>query len=130
MPKHPVVTAAAPQAIGPYSQAIVAQGGRFVYCSGQIPLDPQTGQLVGEGDVVLETRQVMGNLDAILRAAGATLAAVVKTTIYLTDLKNFGPVNEVYAAHFSTTPPARATIQVAALPKGAQVEIEAIALID
>lgn len=130
MPKQPVATPRAPQAIGPYSQAIVATGGRLVYCSGQIPLDPQSGQMVGEGDVVLETQQVMRNLAGVLQAAGASLDDVVKTTIFLTDLGNFGLVNQAYAAHFSSAPPARSTVQVAALPRGAQVEIEAVAVVD
>jgi len=123
-----VSTETAPRAIGPYSQAVIAQGARCIYCSGQIPLDPQTGQLVGEGDVSKETHRVMQNLAAVLQAAGASLAAVVKTTIYLTDLKDFARVNEAYATYFTGTPPARATVQVAALPKGAQVEIDAVAV--
>jgi 2-iminobutanoate/2-iminopropanoate deaminase len=102
----------------------------MVFCSGQIPLDPQTGQLVGSGDVRQETHQVMRNLDAVLRAAGASLGAVVKTTIYLVNIADFAAVNEVYATYFQTRPPARATVQVAALPRGAQVEIDAIAAAD
>jgi len=123
-----VSTSSAPRAIGPYSQAVVAQGARHIYCSGQIPLDPQTGELVGNGDVAKETQRVMQNLAAVLAAAGVSLDAVVKTTIYLTDLAKFAAVNEVYATYFAGTPPARATVQVAALPKGAQVEIDAVAV--
>ena len=133
MSREPISTSGAPQAIGPYSQAIAARnvpGARTVYCSGQIPIDPQSGELVGAGDVKAETHRVMQNLDAVLRAAGASFATVVKTTIFLTDLRSFAVVNEVYASYFSGPPPARATVQVAALPKGAQVEIEAIAIAD
>ena len=118
----------APKAIGPYSQAIATPAGRMVFCSGQIPLDPLTGALAGAGDVRLETHQVMKNLDAVLRAAGMSFGNVVKTTIYLADMANFAVVNEVYASYLTGTPPARATVQVAALPRGAQVEIDAIAV--
>jgi 2-iminobutanoate/2-iminopropanoate deaminase len=122
-----VETSNAPRAIGPYSQAVVAPAGRLLFCSGQIPLDPKTGSLVGGGDVRQETHQVMRNLEAVLRAAGVSLAAVLKTTIYLVDMAAFAAVNEVYASYFTTCPPARATVQVAGLPRGAQVEIDAIA---
>ncbi len=123
-----VATEAAPKAIGPYSQAVVAPAGRLVFCSGQIPIDPQTGELTGAGDVRLETHRVMKNLEAVLRAAGASFADVAKTTIYLVDLGNFSVVNQVYSTYFVGAPPARATVQVAALPRGAQVEIDAIAI--
>jgi 2-iminobutanoate/2-iminopropanoate deaminase len=129
MPLEIVSTDAAPKAIGPYSQAVVAPAGRLVFCSGQIPLDPQTGELVGAGDIRQETHQVMKNLQAVLKAAGASFADMVKSTIYLVDLKHFSAVNEVYGSYFSGSPPARATIQVAALPRGAQVEIDAIATV-
>jgi 2-iminobutanoate/2-iminopropanoate deaminase len=129
MPLEIVATDAAPKAIGPYSQAVIAPAGRLVFCSGQIPIDPQTGQLDGAGDIRLEAHCVMKNLDAVLRAAGASFADVVKTTIYLVDLGNFSSVNEVYATYFSGSTPARATVQVAALPRGAQVEIDAIATV-
>lgn len=125
-----IETANAPKAIGPYSQAVATRAGRWVFCSGQIPLDPKTGQLAGGGDVRLETQQVMRNLDEVLRAAGASLASVVKTTIYLADMADFATVNEVYGTYFPTRPPARATVQVAALPRGARVEIDAIATTD
>jgi len=117
-----------PRAIGPYSQAVIVQGARSIYCSGQIPLDPETGELVGNGDVEKETHRVMQNLAGVLKAAGVSLDAVVKTTIYLTDLASFAAVNAVYATYFASTPPARATVQVAALPRGAQVEIDAVAV--
>jgi 2-iminobutanoate/2-iminopropanoate deaminase len=107
---------------------VVVQGARCIYCSGQIPLDPESGELVGDGDVGRETHRVMQNLAAVLKAAGASLDAVVKTTIYLTDLRNFAAVNQAYATYFTNPPPARATVQVAALPKGAQVEIDAVAV--
>jgi len=125
-----VSTAAAPAVVGPYSQAVIAQGARTVYCSGQIPLDPQTGTLLGEGDVVKQTHRVMQNLEAVLKAAGASFDQVVKTTIYLTDMQNFAAVNQAYATYFTNMPPARATVAVAALPKGAQVEIDAVAVAD
>ncbi len=125
-----IETENAPKAIGPYSQAVAATAGRWVFCSGQIPLDPKSGQLAGGGDVRLETHQVMANLDAVLRAAGASLASVVKTTIYLADMADFAAVNEVYGTYFPIRPPARATVQVAALPRGARVEIDAIATTD
>ncbi|MGA7740726.1 MAG: RidA family protein [Polyangia bacterium] len=123
-----VATSSAPRAIGPYSQAVIASAGRTIYCSGQIPLDPETGELVGGGDVGQETHRAMQNLAAVLEAAGVSMDAVVKTTIYLVDLANFAAVNEAYAAYFASTPPARATVQVAALPRGAQVEIDAVAV--
>ena len=124
---QPISTDAAPAAIGPYSQAIFIEG--WVFCSGQIPIDPATGALV-EGDIQTETERVMANLDAVLKAAGATFGDVVRTTIYLTDLAHFADVNRIYGSYFQNGPaPARATVQVAALPKGARVEIDAIARI-
>jgi len=119
-----VETADAPQAIGPYSQGIKANG--FLFTSGQISLDPQTGQMTAT-DVVAQTHQVMSNLGAVLAAEGLTFANVVKTTLFLTDLGDFQPVNEAYATYFESDPPARSTVQVAALPKGARIEIEAVA---
>ena len=123
-----ISTENAPKAIGPYSQAIAASGS-LVFCSGQIPLDPATGEMVGVGDVRAQTRRVMENLKAVLEAAGASLAKVVKTTIYLADLQDFAAVNEIYAGYFGEAPPARATVEVAGLPRGAMVEIDAIAVI-
>lgn len=114
----------APKAIGPYSQAI--RVGELLFCSGQIPLDPVTGELV-RGDIEIETRQVLKNLRAVLAAGGAEWSDVVKTTIYLTNLDDFAVVNRVYGEHFGAAPPARATVQVAALPRGASVEVDAIA---
>ena len=128
MPLEIVATDDAPRAIGPYSQAVVAPAGRWVFCSGQIAIDPQTGDFVGSTDIRQETHRVMKNLDAILRAAGTSFAIVVKCTIYLVDLGNFAAVNEVYGSYFPGNPPARATIQVVALPRGAQVEIDATAM--
>jgi 2-iminobutanoate/2-iminopropanoate deaminase len=124
MSKSVVSTEGAPRAIGPYSQAIRA--GDFLYTSGQIPLDPVTGELL-RGTIEEETRLVMANLAAVLEAAGASFSRVVKTTIFLTDLAHFAAVNGVYGAYFPNEPPARSTVQVAALPRGARVEIEAVA---
>lgn len=115
----------APKAIGPYSQAVDL--GDLVFCSGQIPLDPATGQFVGAGDVVAQTERVLQNLKGVLQAAGLTLGHVVRTTVYMVDLAEFAAMNEVYARHFSADPPARSTVQVSALPRGARVEIDAIA---
>jgi 2-iminobutanoate/2-iminopropanoate deaminase len=124
MPNEPVSTDKAPKAIGPYSQAIVA--GDLVFTSGQIPLDPQTQQFV-QGDVRAQAERVMENLSAVLAAAGASFASVVKATIFLTDLNDFAAVNDVYGKRFPSAPPARSTVQVAALPKGARVEIDLVA---
>jgi 2-iminobutanoate/2-iminopropanoate deaminase len=125
-----IATPSAPAAIGPYSQAIsVPLSGRIIFCSGQIALSPETGQLIGPGDVRQQAEQVLHNLAAVLSAAGAGLSQVVKTTIYLQDLADFGAVNEIYAGFFPTDPPARATVQAAALPRGALVEIDAIAVV-
>lgn len=119
-----ITTSSAPAAIGPYSQAVRVSN--FVFLSGQIPLDPSTGKMV-DGGIADQTTRVMANLGAVLTAAGLTFANVVKTTIYLTDLADFQIVNDVYAKSFIGTPPARATVQVSALPRGASVEIDAIA---
>jgi 2-iminobutanoate/2-iminopropanoate deaminase len=123
--KDAIATKDAPGAIGPYSQAVRAGG--LVFLSGQIPLDPATGKLV-EGDVAAQTRRVMENLRAVLGAANRSFADVVRTTIYLADLGHFATVNEVYGSYFEAPFPARATVQVAALPRGALVEIDAIAV--
>jgi 2-iminobutanoate/2-iminopropanoate deaminase len=126
---HVISTGDAPKAIGPYSQAIqvgASGSGGLLFLSGQIPLDPRTGELV-KGTVEEETRRVMENLGAVLLAGGAGFQHVVKTTIYRTDLADFAKVNEVYGSYFPVSPPARATVQVAALPRGARVEIEAVA---
>lgn len=123
--KKVIATQEAPSAVGPYSQAVAVGG--TLYCAGQIPLDPTTGELIA-GDVAAQTERVLKNLEAVLKANGMTLANVVKTTVFLTDLATFGSMNEVYGRHFQAPFPARSTIQVSALPKGAQVEIEAIAV--
>jgi 2-iminobutanoate/2-iminopropanoate deaminase len=122
--KQVISTPNAPAAIGPYSQAVRA--GNLVFVSGQIPLDPATEQLVG-GDIGVQTEQVLENLAAILEAAGSSLAQVVKATVYLRDLGEFGRMNEVYAKFFRENPPARATVQVARLPREAAVEIDVVA---
>jgi 2-iminobutanoate/2-iminopropanoate deaminase len=130
MQRNIVRTASAPAAIGPYSQAVVVPIGdrKMIFCSGQIPLDPATGSLV-EGDMAVQTRRVLDNLTAVLAAAGASLADVVKTTIFLASMDDFASVNAVYGERFVHDPPARATVEAAKLPKGARVEIEAIAII-
>jgi 2-iminobutanoate/2-iminopropanoate deaminase len=126
MANERIETDAAPAAIGPYSQAVVV--GEWVYCSGQLALDPRTGELMGAGDIAAEARQVLRNLEAVLHASGARRGDVVKATVYLTDMAEFSIVNEVYAEFFDgLVPPARATVQVAALPKGAKVEIDFVA---
>ncbi|MCC7385489.1 MAG: RidA family protein [Deltaproteobacteria bacterium] len=125
--RRAIETADAPRAIGPYSQAICAPPGELVFCAGQIALDPRSGQLVS-GGIEAETRRVLQNLEAVLAAAGCTMADVVRTTIYLMDLGDFAAVNALYGERFPKTPPARSTVQVAGLPKGARVEIDAIAL--
>ena len=124
--KQIIATDRAPQAIGPYSQAIVA--GNLVFASGQIPLDPQTGEFVA-GGVREQTEQVLKNLGEVLKAAGSGLEGVVKTTVYLAEMGDFAAMNEVYGRHFPSAPPARATVQAARLPRDARVEIDAIALI-
>lgn len=123
--KEAIQTSNAPQAIGPYSQAIKTDCSKLVFCSGQIPLDPQTKKIVGE-TAAEQCRQVMDNLNEVIKAAGGTFENVVKTTIFLTDLKDFAQVNEVYGAYFKSDPPARATIQAAGLPMAVKVEIDAI----
>ena len=130
MPHTQIQSPAAPAAIGPYSQAIsVPAGYRMLFCSGQIPLDPTSGTLVG-GDIAAQTRRVLDNLAAVLQEGGATFSDVVKTTIFLADLSDFAVVNEVYAERFTGGPaPARSTVQAARLPRDARVEIEAVAMI-
>ena len=124
MTRHAISTAKAPAAVGPYSQAIVA--GDLIFCAGQGAIDPAT-QDIRHGTDEEETERTLRNLEAVLDAAGATLADVVKTTVFLVDLGDFSAMNEVYARHFPDPPPARTTVEVAALPKGFKVEIEAIA---
>ncbi|MFQ5654527.1 MAG: RidA family protein [Planctomycetota bacterium] len=125
MDKQAIATTGAPKAIGPYSQAIIA--GDQVWCSGQIAIDPRTGEVV-EGGMEAETRQILRNLKAVLEAAGSALDRVVKTTVYMTDLREFARMNEIYGEYFPGVPPARATVEVGALPKGVSLEIEAVAL--
>ena len=124
--KEIIATDRAPKAIGPYSQATRHNG--LVYSSGQIPLDPATGQLI-EGGIVEQTARVLENLTGVLEAAGAGLDSVLKTTVFLKDMGEFAAMNEVYAKYFGTNPPARATVEVARLPRDARVEIEAIAFV-
>jgi 2-iminobutanoate/2-iminopropanoate deaminase len=125
MSRTVVSTPNAPQAIGPYSQAISTDN--LIFCSGQIPIDPATGEVVS-GDVGVVTRQVLNNLKALLEAAGSSLDHVVKTTVFLADMNDFAAMNAVYSEFFPSDPPARSAVQAAALPKGVRVEIEAIAL--
>jgi len=126
MKRDAVRTAGAPAAIGPYSQGIRAGG--LLFCSGQIPLDPSTGKMA-EGGIEVQTERVLKNLEAVLEAGGGSLASVVKTTVYLADLGDFPAMNAVYGKFFPNDPPARATVEVAKLPAGARVEIDAIASI-
>ena len=128
MSRKIVETNEAPAAIGPYSQGVLASGSEMLFISGQISLDPETGEVVGEGDVAIQTQRIMKSLGAILAEAGLGFPNVVKTTIYLADLGDFAVVNEIYAERFDAEPPARPTVQVAGLPKGVLVEIEAIAM--
>jgi 2-iminobutanoate/2-iminopropanoate deaminase len=124
--RRAVSSSSAPKAIGPYSQAI--QAGSLLFLSGQIPLDPETGQMV-EGDIAAQTHRVFKNLQAVLEAAGATFDHVVRTTVYVADMNDFAAINEVYGTYFSSPAPARATVQAARLPKDARVEIDMIASI-
>src|SRR3954467_9400069 len=123
--KKIVSTTEAPAAVGPYSQAV--RVGPMLFTAGQIPLDPQSGQLVSQ-DVAEQTRRVLDNLTAVLKAEGMNFSNIVKTTVFMTNLGDFQTMNEIYASYFKDQPPARSTVQVAALPKGAQVEIEVIAV--
>jgi 2-iminobutanoate/2-iminopropanoate deaminase len=122
-----ISTSEAPAAIGPYSQAV--RSGNFLFCSGQIPLDPKTGKIVA-GDIAAQTRRVLDNIAAVLKTEGLTFDNVVKTTVFLTNLGDFQTVNEIYDSYFKGEPPARSTVQVSALPKGANIELEAIAAVD
>lgn len=123
--KQEIKTDRAPQAIGPYSQAILTE--EFIFASGQIHLDPKTGEMIS-GSIKEQTKQVLENIKAVLEAAGSSLDEVVKTTVFLQDMNDFSPMNEVYASYFRPPYPARSTIQVARLPRDARIEIEAIAL--
>jgi len=127
--RETIKTPNAPAAIGPYSQAIKTTAGKMIFTAGQIPLDPATGRLI-EGDISTQTRRALENVKAILDAAGAKLENVVKTTVFMADLGEFAAMNEVYGEYFPVNPPARSTIEVKALPRGAKVEIETIAIVE
>jgi 2-iminobutanoate/2-iminopropanoate deaminase len=131
MPTRILQSDAAPKAIGPYSQAVLVErpGAKTLYCSGQIPLDPASGELV-QGDITAQTERVLSNVAALLQAAGMTFANVVKTTVFLADLADFAKMNEVYGRRFQAPFPARSTVQVAGLPRGAGLEIEIVAMAD
>jgi 2-iminobutanoate/2-iminopropanoate deaminase len=123
--RQPVSTDAAPKAIGPYSQAVRA--GQFLFVSGQVPIDPSTGELV-TGDIAAQTERVLRNIEEILKAATLSLDHVVRTTVYLADMNDFGRMNEIYGRFFTSPGPARATVQVSRIPKDARIEIDAIAV--
>lgn len=130
MSKKVIRTSKAPAPVGPYNQAI-ATSGQMLFIAGQVPLDPKSGQIVGEGDIKAQTQQVMANIEAILSEAGANWDNIVKTSVFLTDLANFVPMNQVYAEYFAEdTAPARACVEVSRLPKDVLVEIECIAAIE
>lgn len=126
--KEIIRTDKAPAAIGPYSQAIRIEAGHIIFCSGQIPLNPKTGEIVGKtaGE---QCKQVMDNIAALLKDAGADMSHIVKTTIFMTDIRDFGMVNEMYSTYFDMNPPARSTVEVSRLPKDVKIEIEAIAIV-
>ena len=126
--KEIIKTDKAPQAIGPYSQGVIISGGKLVYLSGQIPLDPKTGEIVGKS-ASEQCQRVMDNITQLLAAAGATFSNVVKTTIFLADMKDFAAVNEMYATYFESSMPARSTVEVSRLPKDVRIEIEVIAAV-
>ncbi|MGJ3246431.1 MAG: RidA family protein [Elainellaceae cyanobacterium] len=129
MPRHIIHTEHAPAPVGPYNQAVSATG-QMIFLAGQIPLDPNSGAIVGEGDVAAQTEQVMTNVGAVLKAAGATFQDVVKTTVFLADMNDFAVVNQIYSQYFDeANAPARACVEVARLPKDVRVEIECIAVI-
>ncbi|HTK81968.1 MAG TPA: RidA family protein [Bacteroidota bacterium] len=123
-----VLTKDAPAPIGPYNQGIIA-GGKMLFTAGQIAIDPKSGQVI-QGDIKQQTRQVLKNVEAILRQGGASLASVVKTTVYIKDMNEFAGMNEVYGEFFSSNPPARSTVEVARLPRDVKVEIDAIAIVE
>ena len=125
--KKIISTTEAPAAVGPYSQAV--RVGPTIYCAGQIPLDPKSGQIVS-GGIDVQTRRVMDNIGGLLKAEGLSFDNIVKTTIFLADIGDFQTVNEIYGSYFKQAPPARSTVQVGALPKGARVEIEVIAVVE
>lgn len=128
MPKSIIQTENAPRAVGPYSQAVKLEGESLIFASGQIALEPKTGDRV-HGGIVQETRQVLENLKAVLEAGGSSLEKIVKTTVFLHSMDDFGVMNEIYSQYFKTDPPARSTIEVSRLPKGMKIEIEAVAYV-
>lgn len=123
-----IQTDGAPAAIGPYSQGVLVEGGRTLYIAGQVPLDPQTGNLVGEGDIRAQTERVLDNIEAILQEAGMEFHDLVKVGIFLADFDHFAEVNEIYGSRFSAAPPARTTVEIARFPRGFLIEIDAIAM--
>jgi len=127
--RETIKTSNAPAAIGPYSQAIKTTAGKMIFTAGQVALDPASGRLV-EGDIAAQTRRVLENIKAVLTAAGVKFENVVKTTVFMSDLSEFAAMNEVYGEYFPANPPARSTVEVKALPRGAKVEIEAIAVVE
>ncbi len=126
MTRETVSTDKAPAAIGPYSQAVITSGTKLVYTAGQIPIDPETGQITGD-DIQAQTRRVLENLKAVLEAAGSSLNSVIKTTVFLKDMNEFAAMNRVYAEYFPESPPARSAVQAARLPKEVSIEIECVA---
>jgi 2-iminobutanoate/2-iminopropanoate deaminase len=122
-----VKTAGAPAPLGPYSQGVLVEGGRTLYIAGQLPIDPQTGSLVGDGDIRIQTERVLDNIGAILQEAGMGLNDLVKIGIFLANFEDFGDVNEIYGRRFTDSPPARTTVQTANFPMGFLIEIDAIA---
>jgi len=127
MKREIIATDKAPAAIGPYSQGVKV--GNFIFVSGQIPIDPKTGKIVGN-DIMVQTKRVLENIKAVLEAAGANLTNVVKTTVYLVDMYDFNTMNEIYATYFSENPPARSTVEVSKLPKGSKIEVDVIAYVE
>lgn len=123
-----VQTNSAPAALGPYSQGVLVEGGRTLYVAGQVPIDPQTGDVVGEGDIRIQTERVMDNIGAILQEAGMGFQNLVKVGIFLADFDHFAEVNEIYGSRFSNAPPARTTVEIARFPRGFLIEIDAIAV--
>jgi 2-iminobutanoate/2-iminopropanoate deaminase len=126
--KEIIKTDKAPAAIGPYSQAIRIQCQTLVFCSGQIPIDPKTGEIVGRTSAE-QCKQVMDNISELLKAAGSDISRIIKTTIFMTDLKDFGPVNEMYSTYLTSDAPARSTVEVSRLPKDVKIEIEVVAFV-
>ena len=123
-----VQTTSAPAALGPYSQGVLVEGGRTLYIAGQVPIDPQTGNLVGHGDIRVQTERVLDNIGAILEGAGMVFQDLVEVGIFLTNFDDFGEVNEIYGRRFSDTPPARTTVQITRFPMGFLIQVDAIAV--